>query len=156
MMTWRRKGAGADEAPGAQGGERAGAKTPFFAKRIQRSLIGLRQWEQDDVAVERNKKRGGPRTPDGKQWARRNAIKHGVFAQTPVVPPPRGREGPGAAAAGCARLVLTWMASSRSRCLSGVDVVKEGGRSEKGTAEAGPGGRAPPQALGPNGREGGR
>ena len=87
MMTSRRKGAGADEAPGAQGGERAGAKNPFFAKRIQRSLIGLRQWEEDDVAVERNKKRGGrPGTPDGKQWARRNAIKHGVFAQTPVLP----------------------------------------------------------------------
>ena len=155
MMTSRRKGAGADEAPGAQGGERTAAKNPFFAKRIQRSLIGLRQWEEDDVAVERNKKRGGrPGTPDGKQWARRNAIKHGVFAQTPVVPPPRGREGPGAAAAGCARLVLTWMASSRSRCLSGVDVVKEGGRSEKGTAEAGPGaGRRPRRSAPMVGKE---
>ncbi len=40
-MTWRRKGAGADEAPGAQGGERTAAKNPFFAKRIQRSLIAL-------------------------------------------------------------------------------------------------------------------
>ncbi len=132
-MTSRRKRAGADEAPGAQGGERTAAKNPFFAKRIQRSLIGLRQWEEDDVAVERNKKRGGrPGTPDGKQWARRNAIKHGVFAQTPVVPPPRGREGPGAAAAGCARLVFPGWRVPGAAALVGLTWLRKVAEAKKG------------------------
>jgi hypothetical protein len=41
--------------------------------------------EEDDVAAEQIKKTG-PRTPEGKARASRNATKHGVFAQTPVLP----------------------------------------------------------------------
>ncbi len=37
--------------------------------------------------AERKKKRGGgPKTPEGKAAVRRNPIKHGVLAQTPVIP----------------------------------------------------------------------
>ena len=58
--------------------ENAPAKTPFLQNELRK----------DDVAVvDRTKGRGGgPRTPEGKQRARRNATKHGVFAQTPVLP----------------------------------------------------------------------
>jgi hypothetical protein len=53
-------------------------KTPFLQNELT---------EEDEVAVERNKKRGGgPRTPKGKERARGNATKHGVFAQIPVLP----------------------------------------------------------------------
>ena len=52
--------------------ENAPAKTPFLQNELRK----------DDVAVvDRTKGRGGgPRTPEGKQRARRNATKHGVFA----------------------------------------------------------------------------
>ena len=36
--------------------------------------------------AERKKRGGGPKTPEGKAAVRRNPIKHGVLAQTPVIP----------------------------------------------------------------------
>ena len=38
------------------------------------------------MAVERNKRKRGPKTPEGKARVRLNPVKHGVFAQTPVLP----------------------------------------------------------------------
>jgi hypothetical protein len=36
--------------------------------------------------VEKKKRGGGPKTPEGKAAVRRNPIKHAVLAQTPVIP----------------------------------------------------------------------
>jgi hypothetical protein len=36
--------------------------------------------------TEKKKRGGGPKTPEGKARVRRNPIKHGVLAQTPVIP----------------------------------------------------------------------
>ena len=35
---------------------------------------------------ERRKRGGGPKTPEGKARVRLNPVKHGVLAQTPVIP----------------------------------------------------------------------
>ena len=46
---------------------------------------------------ERKKRGGGPKTPEGKEVVRRNPIKHGVLAQTPVIPLVGERDQPSSA-----------------------------------------------------------
>ncbi len=59
--------------------KRGDENTPFLQNELHQ--------EDDEVAAELTKKRGGgPSTPQGKQRARHNATKHGIFAQTPVIP----------------------------------------------------------------------
>ena len=43
------------------------------------------QTADSERAVQQNKRGGGPRTAAGRAVVRRNPIKHGVLAQTPVI-----------------------------------------------------------------------